>query len=1576
MEYKKIIISLILAIFLLSITSVCASEIDDTIASEDTKSMELSIDEIDDDNLQTDEKNIQVADDETLSAQEDEKALSPSMSKYSNLAQEIGSGGNITLQYDYYDYDEGSTITISVADSVIDGNGAVIDMIGSNIRAFNVTASGVTFKNLSIKYATYNGFGGAIYFTGSGTVTDCNFVANAAKGEHSNGGAVYFLNDGVVTNCNFTGNVADYNGAAVFFSKNAVLTNSNFIGNTATYRGGAVYIYEGTGTVFNCSFKDNTATDNRGGAVFIYYGPGTLTNCIFNGNSAKNGGAISSENNLTVVADTCIFKKDSDTIYRTSILSPTLNADNFTAAYGSGDKLTFDLRTNSSLPVTNGNISISVYFKDNNTWVGNYSCLSGDGWTVNLPVGSYYAIFNTEYVGAQPINRTVTVTMPNVRYYINVTSVRSNVETVSITAKSDIPKDILWDGKLIFILPNGTEIAADYAGNGIWEASYTFDEIGVYEINAKYVGLENIDVNNGNVTFVGPEPIYSCLAREIGSGGNIVLQFDHYTYDNGGTITITQGGVIDGRGAVIDMAGSNIRAFTVTASGVTFKNLTIKNVNYNGDGGAIYFNVNGDVLNCNFTDNTVSKNGGALCFKQSSTGSVTNCIFTKNHAASQGGAINFEGSNINVVNCIFTNNSADNQGGAVYLGMGSVKNCSFSGNSANQGGAIRSVVNADVADCNFTDNKATGNYDGGGAIYMHSSGNVNNCNFTGNYAVNQGGAIRIGDTGSVANCNFTGNSAVNQGGAIRIYNGSVANCNFSDNTANIGGAICLYNEGIVSNCNFADNTANEEGGAIWIDSGTVSNCNFTNNSATFEGGAVNFYNDGNVENCNFVGNTANDEGGAVCFSSTGSVTNCNFTGNTATHGGAVYIYSGSVSNSKFTGNNATAGSAIYYNGQSGSTQTVTQSTFFNNRADAEALDVVQNENKIIITFTGKNNLLNAIYSGVDITFTGVAYWGANGNESITGSISRSNKQAGQNITVSIMVNDEVVSNKVYVTNQDGAIVLDNDFGDNYLISIRHDADSYYTEAKKIISKNKEFYVNVTSLSSNNRTVNLTLKSNIPNDIIKGELQFILQNNAKISANYAGNGTWWAVHTFDDYGVHPVTASYSDALDNLTVNSGNITINKVDSTINLEDIVLDYDDSKNITVAASGATGITAKIDGVDVDVINNYTIQISSLDAGNHTLTVTTIPDEDHNPVTKTVNITVNKADSTLTVDDIIFDYGSSASTAVSITGADAINASVVGHPEAVVKVNGTNITVSGLNAGTYTLTVTTIADKNHNSVTKNATITVNKIDVALNVNDVVLDYRVPGNVTAVVDGATGIVAKIGENELVVDGYVISIPALDAGIHTLTVTAIGDVNHNNVTKNATILVNKIKTEITGVAITATYNVNKNLVITLKDSNGKALSGVKVTVNLNGAKTYTTDKNGQLKVSTRGLAPKKYTAKVAFNGDAVYDKSAKDIKVTVKKATPKLTAKKKTFKRTVKTKKYTIVLKDNTGKAIKKAKVTIKIGKKTYAAKTNSKGKASFKIKKLTKKGTYKATVTFKGNKYYNKVVKKVKIKIK
>ena len=394
---------------------------------------------------------------------------------------------------------------------------------------------------------------------------------------------------------------------------------------------------------------------------------------------------------------------------------------------------------------------------------------------------------------------------------------------------------------------------------------------------------------------------YSDLDKEIRQPGNIKLNHKNYTYDEGETITISEANkVIDGNGAVIDMNGSTIRAFHISAFGVTIKNLTIINANYDGDGGAIYFTslaTSGTVTNCNFTGNTASGDGGAVYFLN--TG--------------------------NVINCNFTNNTASR-------------------------------------DC--------------GAVYICGQGTVSNCNFTNNTATDYSGAINMG-SGTVSNCSFTNNKATGAdswGGAINMGSGTVSNCNFAGNNAAYGGAI-IMNSGSVENCNFTNNTAGEWGGAIRMNSGSVTNCNFTNNTAT---GTGNY-----------------DGGGAVYFYDDGSVSNCNFTGNNATTGSAIY----------------------FYKWLSSDTLTVSNSTFLNNRANAESLDVVKNDNNITITFTGNDNLLNAIYSrnGAEVTFTNVTYWGANGITTVSSTMSGSNKAAGQKITVGVVVNNELVLNEVNVT---------------------------------------------------------------------------------------------------------------------------------------------------------------------------------------------------------------------------------------------------------------------------------------------------------------------------------------------------------------------------------------------------------------------------------------------------------------------------------------------------------------------------------------------------------------------------------
>lgn len=226
-----------------------------------------------------------------------------------------------------------------------------------------------------------------------------------------------------------------------------------------------------------------------------------------------------------------------------------------------------------------------------------------------------------------------------------------------------------------------------------------------------------------------------------------------------------------------------------------------------------------------------------------------------------------------------------------------------------------------------------------------------------------------------------------------------------------------------------------------------------------------------------------------------------------------------------------------------------------------------------------------------------------------------------------------------------------------------------------------------------------------------------------------------------------------------------------------------------------------------------------------------------------------------------------------------------------------------------------------------------------------------------------------------------TISDLSAGYHKISIQyndgnfvdgkLIGDVYSNTFS----VLVGKLDTQISAAKVSTTFNVAKNLVITLKDVNGNVLSDKSVVVMLNG-KSYpkTTDSKGQVKISVK-LAAKTYNATFIFEGDDVYAKSSGYAKVVVSKATPKLIASSKTFKVKAKTKKVTVTLKTNKNKVMKNTKVTLKVNGKSYKSKTNSKGVAIFNVK-LTKIKTFKAIYKYAGNSNYKSVSKTVKITIK
>lgn len=164
--------------------------------------------------------------------------------------------------------------------------------------------------------------------------------------------------------------------------------------------------------------------------------------------------------------------------------------------------------------------------------------------------------------------------------------------------------------------------------------------------------------------------------------------------------------------------------------------------------------------------------------------------------------------------------------------------------------------------------------------------------------------------------------------------------------------------------------------------------------------------------------------------------------------------------------------------------------------------------------------------------------------------------------------------------------------------------------------------------------------------------------------------------------------------------------------------------------------------------------------------------------------------------------------------------------------------------------------------------------------------------------------------------------------------------------------------------------------TLKNSTGSVLADKTVKVYFNG-NTYTVKTNangvGSCKISAN--AAKTYSIKATFNGDSIYEISTASAKVVVSKNSVKITAKTKKVKKASSKRTVKFLFKTSNGKVLKSKKLKLTINGKTYSAKTNAKGIATFKVKLAKKKKTYKYKVKFAGDKGNNKKTYSGKLKV-
>ena len=226
----------------------------------------------------------------------------------------------------------------------------------------------------------------------------------------------------------------------------------------------------------------------------------------------------------------------------------------------------------------------------------------------------------------------------------------------------------------------------------------------------------------------------------------------------------------------------------------------------------------------------------------------------------------------------------------------------------------------------------------------------------------------------------------------------------------------------------------------------------------------------------------------------------------------------------------------------------------------------------------------------------------------------------------------------------------------------------------------------------------------------------------------------------------------------------------------------------------------------------------------------------------------------------------------------------------------------------------------------------------------------------------------------------VDLSTLGGGQHYVTVNYAGDDTFKGCSWSAVFkvpvpVVTPKATTINATAITATAKIAKNLVFTLKDSNGAILANKKVKVSVNGkTTTVTTNYKGQATIKVNMTKAGTYYYSLCFLGDNNYKASFKIVKVTVNKQATKASFAARTFKLKA-TKKAYFYLKDASGKALASKKITFTVNKRTYTAYTNSKGVATVTFK-ISRRGKYLAIAKFAGDSAYNAATRRAYMTIR
>ena len=556
--------------------------------------------------------------------------------------------------------------------------------------------------------------------------------------------------------------IANYSsyGTALMVTGNTIIRNCSFFNNTSStgegtgdttgyYGGAAMMIGNGTPTIINCIFANNSAPYGYGGAVNLRSSAADIINCTFSGNMAIRGGAI------------CLYTDsgDSHEIYNSLFCTNTDTAATVTTGVYNAYWAQYTLvESNNHYDIYGDPLLVDP---DN----GNYHLSPGspciDAGTGSVSLASVDIDGGTRVMDGDG-NGSVVVDIgadefdPTQQYYADL--------YVDATQSDDSGDGTTWSTAKATL--QGAIDAAE-AGDEIWVRTGTYAPVVIDKAVSIYGG------------FVGSE--IQRISRNPDSYPTIIDG-----QESARCVEVTGAAVINGF-TITNGSSSNGGGMLISNSGATISDCKIDgNVSPDFAGG-VYFSSAATMENCEITNNQASSGGGIYNGYVSST--INGCLIEGNSANNGGGIFNDGGFAPEITGCTIKNNYASTKGGGICNDEKNdaiISECTILLNTATgRGGGIysgqESGSNTNYAEPEITNNVIANNwatYGGGLYCATYSRPEIVNCTIAGNTAATLGAGVYLVDTYSytrIMNSAFVGN-VLDAGGHADIYfNGSTNN---------------------------------------------------------------------------------------------------------------------------------------------------------------------------------------------------------------------------------------------------------------------------------------------------------------------------------------------------------------------------------------------------------------------------------------------------------------------------------------------------------------------------------------------------------------------------------------------------------------------------------------------------------------------------------------------------------------------------------------------------------------------------------------------------------------------------------